>query len=149
MSYHTDADSNVMEDGTFDGLNKVDRKALSAAMLCVDVTEVHSPERVAQVAKRFGLSTGPSMDLTNSWNFNRNDHKRQAWSKIGEEAQRLLIGSTPCTNFSDLQELNEAVAGEVRLRDGQGHQARRILLCPVQVADTAGTTFSPRTSMDG
>ena len=82
VSYHTDAYSNVMEDGTLDGLDEFDRKILSAAILGVDVTEVYSPERVVRVAKRFGLTTGSSMDLTTGWGFNREDHKLQARSKI-------------------------------------------------------------------
>ena len=78
MSYHTDADSNGMEDGTLDGLKEVDRVILAAAILGVDVTEAYSPERVALVAKRFGLATGSSMELTNGWDVNRDDHMRQA-----------------------------------------------------------------------
>ena len=78
----------------------------------VDITEVFSPERVAQVAKRFGLTSGSSMELTNGWDFNRDDHKRKAWAKIKEEAPVLLIGSPPCRYFSVLQELNKAVHGD-------------------------------------
>ena len=51
------------------------------------------------------------MDLTNGWDFNREDHKRQAWSKVRDEAPYLLIGSPPCNYFSVLQELNKAVHG--------------------------------------
>ena len=49
------------------------------------------------------------MDLTNGWDFNREDHKRQAWSQIRDEAPYFLIGSPPCTYFSIPQELNKAV----------------------------------------
>ena len=82
VSYRTDADSNIMNDGGLDGLGKIDRKILSAAILDVDITEVHSPERVARIAKKFGLVAGSSMDLTNGWDFNREDHTRQAWAKF-------------------------------------------------------------------
>ena len=51
------------------------------------------------------------MDLTNGWDFNLEDHKRQAWSKVREEAPYLLIGFPPCTHFSVLQEFNKAVHG--------------------------------------
>ena len=112
MSYRTDADSDVMDDGSLSGLNEVDRKILTAAIMGADITEVFSPERVAQVARTFGLSAGSSMDLTNGWDFNREDHKRQAWAKVREEAPVLLIGSPPCTYFSVLQELNKAVHGD-------------------------------------
>ena len=51
------------------------------------------------------------MDLTNGRDFDRDDHKRLAWKRVKEEAPYLLIGSPPCTYFSDLQELNKAVHG--------------------------------------
>ena len=52
------------------------------------------------------------MDLTNCWDFNREDHERQAWSRVRDEAPYLLIGSPPCTYFSVLQELNKVVHGD-------------------------------------
>ena len=51
------------------------------------------------------------MDLRNGWDRNREDHRRQAWNKIRDEAPYLLIGSPPCMYFSVLQELNKAVHG--------------------------------------
>ena len=129
VSYRTDADSDGMDDGSLSGLNEVDRKIRAAAIMGVDITEVFSPERVAQVAKQFGLIAGSSMDITNGWDFNRGDHKFQAWAKVKEEAPVLLIGSPPCTYFSVLHELNKAVHGDkpgwlekIRERDSQGHQ---------------------------
>ena len=119
VSYRSDQDSGFMDDGNLNGLDEIDRKILSAAILNVDITEVYSPERVARIAKKFGMVAGSSMDLTNGWDFNREDHKRQAWSKIRDEAPYLLIGSPPCTYFSVLQELNKAVHG-----DKPGWQAR-------------------------
>ena len=112
VSYRTDADSDRMDDGILSGLNEIDRNILAAAIMGVDITEVFSPERVAQVAKIFGSAARSSMDLTNCWGFNRDDHKRQAWAKIKGEAPVLLIGFPPCTYFSVLQELNKAVHGD-------------------------------------
>ena len=63
VSYRTDADSDGMDDGTLSGLNEIDRIIVSAAIMGV-ITEVFSLERVVQVAKRFGLTAGSSMDLT-------------------------------------------------------------------------------------
>ena len=93
-------------------MDLVDRKIVAAAILGVDITEVYSPERVAQVAKRYGLTAGTSMDLTTGWDFNREDHKISAWKTIKEEAPYMLIGSPPCTYFSMVQELNIAVHGD-------------------------------------
>ena len=100
------------DDMTLSGLNEIDRKILASVILGVDITEVFSPERVAQVARRFGLTSGSSMDLTNGWDFNREDHRRKAWEKVKEESPVLLIRSPPCTYFSVLQELNKAVHGD-------------------------------------
>ena len=100
-----------MDDGTLVGLSEIDRKIVSAAISGVDITEVYSPERVARVAKKLRFVSGSSMDLTNGWDFEREDHKRQAWKRVREEAPYLLIRSSPCTSFSVLQELNKAVHG--------------------------------------
>ena len=113
ISYRTDADSvgSQMDDTSIDMLDDVDKKILSASILGVDITEVYSPERVARVAKKFGIVSGSSMDLTNGWDFEREDHKRLAWKRVRGEAPYLPIGSPPCTCFSVLQELNKAVHG--------------------------------------
>ena len=44
-----------MDDTMIDLFNDVDKKILSASILRVDITEVYCPERVARVAKKFGL----------------------------------------------------------------------------------------------
>jgi hypothetical protein len=74
-------------------LDDADKKILSAAIMGVDITEIYSPERVAKVVKKFGLFSGLSMDLTNVWDFDQEDHKRLAWKRLREEAPFLLIGS--------------------------------------------------------
>ena len=77
IPYRTDAESvaSHMDDTATDMLDDVDKKTLSASILGVDITEVYSPERVARVVKKFGLVSGSSMDLTNGWDFEREDHK--------------------------------------------------------------------------
>ena len=100
-----------MDDAPIDLLNDIDKKILSALFLGVDITEVYSQERIARVAKKFGFVSRSSMDLTNGWDFEREDHKRLAWKRVREEAPYLLIGSPPCTHFSVIQELNKAVHG--------------------------------------
>ena len=106
-----DSDPVGLSGTMLDSLDVIDRKILASAILGIDITEVYSPERVAKVARSFGLQAGSSFDLTNGWDFCREDHKRLAWSKIREESPYLLIGSPPCTYFSMLQELNIAVHG--------------------------------------
>ena len=58
VSYRTDEDSVIMDDVGLNGLDEIDRKILSAAILNVDITEVYSPERVARIATKFGLVAG-------------------------------------------------------------------------------------------
>ena len=70
-------------------------KILSAAIMGVEITEIYSPERVANVAKKFGLVSRSSMDLTNGWDFDREDHKGLAWKRVREEAPYLLIWPHP------------------------------------------------------
>ena len=50
------------------------------------------------------------MDLTNGWEFSKDDHRARASKKIQEEPY-CTIGSPPCTMFSLLQELAKAVKG--------------------------------------
>ena len=58
------------------------------------------------------LKPGSSFDLTNGWDFTRQDHKLMAIAKIREERPNLLIGSPPCTYFSILQNLNLEIRNE-------------------------------------
>jgi hypothetical protein len=115
VSYKTDdasVGSNVdMDECDIGMLNEIDRKILSSSIMGVDITEIYSPERVAQVAGKFGLVSGSSMDLTNGWDLFLDDHKRLAWKRVREEAPYLLIGSPPCMYISILQELNKSVQG--------------------------------------
>ena len=56
-------------DTRMDLLSSVDRRILASVILGVDITEVFSPIRVNQLAAKFGLVPGASLDLTNGWNF--------------------------------------------------------------------------------
>ena len=85
---------------------EIDDHIISSAILGADITEVYSPERVNDVARRHGLVAGSSLDLTNGWDFTKPKHKRAAWKKVKAEDPYLIIGSPPCTLFSLLQELN-------------------------------------------
>ena len=66
ISYRTDAESvgSNMDDRAIDMLNDTDKKILSAPIMGVDITEIYSPERVARVARKLGLVSGSSVELT-------------------------------------------------------------------------------------
>ena len=89
--------------------DEVDRNIIASCIFGVDITEVYSPERINQVAKRWGLVPGSSMDLTNGFDFTKAEDRQRAWDQIKAEDPYLLVGSPPCTLFSMLQELNLAV----------------------------------------
>ena len=105
ISYSTDATSvgNHMDDGSLDGLDGADRRICSAAVLAVDITEIHSPEWVASVSKKFGLNPRSSMDRVTGWDFNREDHKRHVWNKVRDASPYHLIGSPLFLYFCVLQ----------------------------------------------
>ena len=70
------------------------------------MVEAYSPPRVTLGAKKFGLKPGEAWDLTNGWDFTRKDHRDSAEEYIEKEKPLVLIGSPPCTPFSQLQSLN-------------------------------------------
>ena len=75
--------------------------------LCsVDLCEVFSPPRVVREAKRYGLSPGEAMDLTTGWDFNLESHRKAAEEYVDREKPLAIIGSPPCTPFSQLQSLS-------------------------------------------
>ena len=100
-------DSDEIADIEISSLNIIDRKIIAAAILGVDITEVYSPERVAQVAGKYGLTAGTSMDLTTGGEFDTQADRTSAEKIIYEEKPMLLVGSPPCTYMSILQELNK------------------------------------------
>ena len=90
------------EIGSIDGAKEkgLDNHILASAILGVDITEVDSPERVNDVARRHGLTAGSSLDLTKGWDFTKPEHRRAAWKRIKAEDPCMIIGSPRCTIFS-------------------------------------------------
>ena len=58
---------------------------------------IYSPERVAKVAKRYGLIAGSSMVVTTGFVFTKDTDKQLAWERVKQEAPFVFIGSPPCT----------------------------------------------------
>ena len=94
------------DDTEMSSLSELDRKILASVILGVDITEVFSPARVNQLATKFGLVPGNSLDLTDGWDFEIPAHRQKAWQLVKETAPFVVIGSPPCTMFSNLQQLN-------------------------------------------
>eukprot|EP00973_Karenia_brevis_P078885 10948026-Karenia_brevis.AAC.1 len=83
-------------------------------LLAMDVAEIFSPERVVEFAKDYDLEPGWSLDLTTTdeegrpWNFNDRHMRNKAARKVLQDKPMLLIGSPPCTYFSQLMRINWA-----------------------------------------
>ena len=85
------------------------RKALSEASaecFAVDVSEIYSPPRVTQEAKRQRLKVGGAYDLKTGYNLRLTRDLNRMWKELSADDPELLMGSPPCTPFSPLQELN-------------------------------------------
>ena len=103
-------------------------RIIAALARGVDITEVFSPKRVTQVCKKYGLTPGESMDLSTGWDFDRGEDRRQAVKHIKEENPMVVIGSPPCTVFSQLQTMsmhtqNTQWMDEYEVRKQKGHPA--------------------------
>jgi hypothetical protein len=83
-----------------------------------DICDIFSPPRVTSVADREGLRGGRSLDLTTDsgdgvpWDFDKPRHRDRAMALVKETRPMLVIGSPPCTCFSQFQRLNVKGKGE-------------------------------------
>ena len=82
-----------------------------------DISELYSPPRIALEAAKHNLRGGYSFDLTVPdkdgyvWDFSQPECRKRAWAKIVKSKPFLLIGSPPCTAFSNLQNLQRDQPG--------------------------------------
>ena len=104
-NWQPDADADV----TIDYIGASANEILRGFLLNVDVTEIYSPPRVAEVCKQFNMTPGSSMDLATGFDFDKGEDRRRAATRILTEKPNLLIGSPECTLFSMLQQLNLAI----------------------------------------
>ena len=111
-----------------------DMKVIRSRLGCSnDVSEVYSPPRVVTVAAAAGLRAGFSLDLTvpkpegGVWDFSRRSCRDAALKLTREQRPYLLIGSPPCTAWSNLQNLNACRPGG-RARVGAAKQRARVHL---------------------
>ena len=88
--------------------NRKQRKMMNRAFEAVTpvVSEVFSPPRVVEEARRQGLQPGTSFDITEGWDLSKPEIRKKMWRKLKEEDPLLIILSPPCVGFSILQELN-------------------------------------------
>ena len=95
----------------FDTFSSSDLSVLDKHVEGVDIMEIYSPKRVAELAAQFRLVAGASLDLTNGYDFDSKEDQERAWNIVRTDKPALLIGSPPCRYFSTLQELNVEIYG--------------------------------------
>ena len=78
-------------------------------LLGVDIMEVYYPERVAKLCKTHGLTPGCSLDLANGFDFDKAEDRSRAWDSATRQAPHTVIGRTPFTYVSALQELSKCM----------------------------------------
>ena len=79
------------DDADMSSLTEVDKRILASLILNVDITEVFSPSRVNQLASKFGLVPGASLDLRTGWNFELEAHRRKAWKLLHTSKPYVVI----------------------------------------------------------
>ena len=115
------------------------RILVAGTLFGVETTDVYSPDRVARVAKKFGLVSGSSMDLTNGCECEREDHKRLAWRRVREEAPYVLIGSPPARTSASLR-------NSTRLCMGTNRGGQRSLTQILRKRSSTSNSAAPCTS---
>ena len=72
----------------------------------VAVSEVFSPPRISQCAKKGGLKVGRCYDLLTGFDLRNPKDRTQMWKGLAEDDPELVTASPPCTAFTPIQELN-------------------------------------------
>ena len=63
-------------------------------LICgVDITEVYSPKRVIEVARKYGLTGDMAMDLITGWDFTRLTDRKRAFEYVRKHKPWIIIGS--------------------------------------------------------
>ena len=115
-----------------------------------DVAEVYSPPRIVTVAQAAGLRGGFSLDLTapdpdgHVWDFSVQANRVRARKMLDEQKPYVLIGSPPCTAYSNLQHLNECrPGGRERVKEAKRKAKIHLLFCtgPYKAQMEAGRYF--------
>ena len=93
MDTEAEAESPTAMGVDIDALNLCDLEVLDKIIKGVDIMEVFSPARVNQLAVKFGLVAGASLDLTNGYDFDKAEDREKAWKKLVEDKPAVLVGS--------------------------------------------------------
>ena len=103
--------------------------------MIANIAEVYSPPRVVTVAEAAGLRGGFSLDLTvpyqgEYWDFTKKSCRDRALDLLRKDRPYLLIGSPPCTAWSNLQNLNACrPGGAAKVEAGKRRARVHLLFC--------------------
>ena len=87
-----------------------------------DLMEIFSPPRVVTVAKKHGLNANHSIDRLTTrssgekWDLRRRDHQLEVRHMVETLKPQVLIGSPPCSWFSQIMRINWAKISRQRRR---------------------------------
>ena len=107
-------DDLVDDPGTMGVFKHQDRKGLQSNMTevlstrkaeALSIMEIFSPRRFADLAEHFGMVSRGSFDLSEGWDFNIRDHRRQAEDAVRMVDPDLLTMCPPCGPLSRMQNL--------------------------------------------
>ena len=91
----------------------------------VDIAEIYSPPRITEAAARVGLKPGLAFDVLNGWDLMRRKTIKTMMSYIDSVKPKVLIGSPPCTPFSQLSTFSASTADPeeraAKLAEGRQH----------------------------
>ena len=101
-----------------------------------DLSEVYSLPRIVTVAQAAGLRGGFSLDLTApdpdgyTWDFSRPSCRTKARELLKFQKPYLLIGSPPCTAYSNLQAFNRIrPGGDAKVDEAQRRARVHLMFC--------------------
>ncbi|CAE7633607.1 unnamed protein product [Symbiodinium necroappetens] len=133
--------------GVFEPLKKDQRNYLSKniAENLGSVAEIYSPPRMIKRARQHGFQPGFALDLVTGWDFNVQQHQREALRMLAEHKPSLIVLSPPCTVFSKLRALTnhkrEASKVQQELREGHRHVKFAVQLAFIQHDACRGFVF--------
>ena len=80
-------------------VNRSSMGRLNTQLASIDVCEIFSPETVAAVCGRVGVTPGELMDIKSGYDFDIASDRKPCWDSTIRDEHLLVIGSLPCTMF--------------------------------------------------
>ena len=101
----------------------------------MQVAEVYSPPRVAEMANQMGMRGGWSLDLTPCdtdgmpWDFNNANMRNRAVRKLLNDKPIVFIGSPMCTEYSTIIKLNHSKMAPEEVEQRMAYARKHVEFC--------------------